>query len=161
MNHRLFASANSLLLVALLALASGCDSGASDRWTQDRPPVYPTSGQVLLDGQPIEGATVTFQPLDGAGKPGYATTDGDGRFEAQTFDPGDGLTAGRHRVAIQKTAMVDRSGNVVEVITDEGTGLTEKNFLPAKYADYTASGLEVEIVPDTENALEPFALSEQ
>lgn len=82
-----------------------------------------------------------------------------GNFEVQTFDPGDGLTAGKHRVSIQKTEMVESSGDVVKEVKDEGTDLKEKHFMPEKYADFTTSGLEVEIKADTKNKLEPFDLT--
>lgn len=152
-------TAGCLLVVISILIGPGCGSRGGDRWTKDRPPVHFTSGQVLLDGEPVDGATVTFQPIDQGGKPGFAVTDKKGNFEVQTFDPGDGLTAGKHRVSIQKTEMVDSSGNVVREVKDEGTDLKEKHFLPEKYADFTTSGLEVEIKADTKNKLEPFDLT--
>ncbi|QEG38081.1 carboxypeptidase-like regulatory domain-containing protein [Roseimaritima ulvae] len=147
-----------LLLLSTLMCLGGC-SGKSDRWTQARPPVYPVSGQVLLNDQPVEHATITFQPSDPAGKAGSAITDAEGRFEAQTFDPGDGLTAGTHKVAIKKIAMVDASGNIVEEIREPG-GITEKHFLPKKYGDYETSELEITVNADGSNELTPFELKE-
>lgn len=147
-----------LLLLSSVLWLSGC-SGKSDRWTQARPPVYPVSGQVLLNGQPVEQATITFQPADPEGKPGSALTDADGRFEAQTFDPGDGLTAGTHRVAIKKIAMVDAAGNIVEEIREPG-GITEKHFLPKQYGDFTTSELEIVVSAEDSNELAPMDLKE-
>jgi hypothetical protein len=107
-------------LISLVTLHfAGCSS--YDKWKEGRPKTYFTSGTVLLDGTPVAGVTVTFQPADEmTGKPGWAVTDEDGYFEVQTFDPGDGLTEGTHRVALKKTQMVDRAtGKVVtEVTTD-------------------------------------------
>jgi hypothetical protein len=139
-------------------LASGCGA-QGDKWTKDRPPVYPVSGQVLLNGEPVAKATVAFQPVGQGGKPGSALTDDRGYFNAQTFEKGDGLTRGKHRVSIRKTHLVDRAGNIVEMVVDDGGGLTEKHFLPDKYADFTTSGIEVLIEADKTNKLEPFNLA--
>ena len=160
MNHRRPTTATLLFLTAFGLVALGCGSAKEDRWTKERPLVHPTSGQVLLNGKPVAEATVTFQPVDPAGKPGFAATDRVGKFEVQTFDPDDGLTAGKFRVAIQKTTMVDAEGNEVKEITDDGAGLTERNFLPKKYASFADSGLEVQIEAGKKNELEPFNLTE-
>ena len=158
MKRRVTAQFAPFSLLVVMILTAGCGS-RGDKWTEGRPPVYPTSGQVLYKGEPVDGATVTFQPVDAGGKPGSALTDSEGRFEVRTFDEGDGLTAGSQRVAIQKTQMVDKSGKVVELVTDDGMGLTEENVLPKKYADFKTSGIEVKI-QEGENELEPFNLSD-
>ncbi|QDS86037.1 hypothetical protein EC9_01950 [Rosistilla ulvae] len=148
-----------LLCAAPLVLFVGCGGRKSDRWTRDRPPVYPVSGQVLLDGEPLPQATVLFQPIAPEGKPGSAVTDDQGRFEVQTFDPGDGLTEGTHRVAIKKIAMVDKAGNIVAEVGEPGS-VTEKNFVPKQFSDFEKSGLEITVSTDGENQLEAFQLTE-
>lgn len=157
MNTPLRALTTVCVLIATAFLVVGCSS-KEDKWTRGRPPVYPATGQVMLDGQPVAEAMVTFQPVDENGKGGAARTDANGYFEAQTFEPGDGLTEGAHRVAIQKTKMVDRQGNEVTVIYEPGDAI-EKNFLPAKYAKYEKSGIEIQIDPVDENDLGQFNLT--
>ncbi len=147
-----------LLWLAPFVCLVGCGGPKSDRWTRDRPPVYPVSGQVLLDGEPLPQATVLFQPTAPEGKPGSAVTDDEGRFEVQTFDPGDGLTEGTHRVAIKKIAMVDKAGNIVAEVGEPGS-VTEKNFVPKQFSDFEKSGLEITISANGENELEPFQLA--
>lgn len=146
-----------LLSASFLLLLGGC-SKKSDKWTAGRPPVYPASGIVLLNGEPVADATITFQPVDPSGKGGSALTDSSGYFQAQTFDPGDGLTEGVHNVAVRKTKMVDRDGNVVEEIREPG-GIVEKDFLPKKYGNFDKSGLQVTITGG-KNDLGKFDLSE-
>ncbi|WP_417735902.1 hypothetical protein [Rosistilla oblonga] len=85
-------------------------------------------------------------------------TDDEGRFEVQTFDPGDGLTEGTHRVAIKKIAMVDKAGNIVAEVGEPGS-VTEKNFVPKQFSDFEKSGLEITISANGENELEPFQLA--
>jgi len=78
---------------ALVLAAVGC-GGSTGR----------VSGVVTLDGQPLEGATVTFTPAagDGGGVGGSTgKTDAQGRYTLRTV-VGDspGAAAGKHRVSI-------------------------------------------------------------
>ncbi|MEW4561762.1 carboxypeptidase regulatory-like domain-containing protein [Bremerella sp. JC770] len=155
MSYRNISLVSLALLAALLTLSSGCSKKA-DKWVKGRPPVYPASGQVLFNGEPVADATVTFQPEDTAGKGGSAMTDSNGYFEATTFEPGDGLTQGVHNVAVRKVLMVDRNGNVVEVVREPGD-VMEKSYLPDKYGKYDKSGLQVTIT-DGNNDLGAFDL---
>ncbi len=140
-----------LHLLAMTAVTAvmlvGCSSKREDKWTRGRPPVYEVSGQVTYQGKPVEEAVVTFQPVEETGRGGSAITDDQGYFQAQTFDPGDGLTPGTHRVAVQKVQLVDASGNVVTEIREPG-GLREKNLVPKRYADFKKSGLEITVEED-------------
>lgn len=143
---------SNLSLLALLL--AGC--GSSDRWKDGRPPVYPASGSVTMNGQPLEGATVIFSPEDPAGKPGVAITDKSGRFDAETFEPKDGLTAGPHKVTVEKTTLVDKQGNPVEVIREPGD-VKEVREVPKQYSNFATSGLRVE-VKDGKNEFPAFEL---
>jgi hypothetical protein len=149
----------SLLCVLCLSGILGCGS-RSDHWTKQRPQVYRVAGQVLLNGEPVGKATLTFQPLDEDGKPGFALTDDRGYFNVQTFEPGDGLTEGGHRVSIRKTHLVDRSGKIVQQVLDDGGGLVEKHFLPEHYADFTTSGIQIQVEAKKSNRLDPFQLTD-
>lgn len=146
------------LVIAALgsAMLVGCSSKREDKWTRGRPPVYEASGQVTYQGKPVVDAVVTFQPVDDTGRGGSAVTDYQGYFQAQTFDPGDGLTPGTHRVAVHKVQLVDASGNVVTEIREPG-GLREKSLVPKRYADFKKSGIEV-TVTEGDNELGVFEL---
>ncbi len=145
----------SLLLFA--AVCASCSS--EDPWKKGRPPVYPTSGTVMVDGRPMQGVTVMFQPVDEAGgKPGTAITDSNGAFAAQTFDPGDGLTAGKHRVSLRKTVMLDKQGNEVAEIREPGD-VKETHLIPKKYQEFKTSGIEVEIKAEGSNELPAFEVA--
>lgn len=81
----------SLLAVVLVCILNGCS---------DRPAVAPASGKVTLDGRPIPGAVVTFQPVAG-GRLGTAETDADGIYHVTTFGPDvDGAIVGEHYVGV-------------------------------------------------------------
>lgn len=145
----------------LISIATLHSLGCSpyDKWKDGRPKTYATSGSVMMDGKPVEGAIITFQPIDEVkGKPGTAVSDANGNFSVQTFDPGDGLTEGTHRVALKKTQMLDRAtGKVVTEVTSDAP-LKEEHLVPQKYSDFATSKIEVQIKPE-KNKLPPFNLS--
>ena len=83
-----------VLAVALVLLPSGCGGKYK--------PV-PVEGIVTLDGKPLEGATVSFVPADGAGRPAGGLSDAEGVFQLTTFKEDDGALPGNYRVVVRKT----------------------------------------------------------
>jgi hypothetical protein len=84
------------------------------------------SGVVTLDGQPLEGATVSFTPAsgDGGGIGGsYGKTDAQGRYTLKTVN-GDraGAAIGKHKVTISQAK--------ADPTNPEGIA---KDIVPAKY----------------------------
>ncbi len=65
----------------------------------DRPPLGGVHGTVTLDGQPLAGAIVTFEPLE-AGRGSIAMTDAQGRYELIYIRNDKGAKVGAHRVQI-------------------------------------------------------------
>lgn len=84
--------ANLALLFPVLLV--GC--GGSDR-----PSLAPASGVVRLDGEPVEGATVTFIPV-GGGRPASGRTDSNGRYTIKTYHDAPGAIVGDHKVGVVK-----------------------------------------------------------
>lgn len=88
-----------LLVCAALLAAAGCGSG---------PTYVPVSGTVTLDGQPLAGVMVIFQPTaagggsDAGGVGSTARTDAQGKYtlDASTPDPKRGALVGSHTVRI-------------------------------------------------------------
>jgi len=81
------------------------------------PNVAPVSGRVTLNGQPLAGAHVTFQPVspgpnirpEVAGSAGR--TDAAGRYTLRLVEPDrPGALVGEHRVAISTAAGPDSDG---------------------------------------------------
>ncbi|MCI0359026.1 MAG: DUF4198 domain-containing protein [Planctomycetaceae bacterium] len=88
-----------VLELLILGLGAGC--------SQIPPGVVPVSGQITLDGQPLAGATVTFQPVRSTADDEVAIggsvgrTDGAGRFDMRLIDPDvPGAAVGKHTVTI-------------------------------------------------------------
>jgi len=84
-----------LLIGCLVAVGLGCGSTK----------FVPVSGKVTLNGQPLAGATVSFEPLgeddSPSPKPGsVGTTKADGTFTLKAISGASGAVPGKHRVRI-------------------------------------------------------------
>ena len=68
------------------------------------PAVSAVSGTVLLDGEPLDGASVVFHPTSSSGLSGSGKTSSDGTFGLSTFraTPGAGVLPGEYVVTISK-----------------------------------------------------------
>jgi hypothetical protein len=124
--------------------SAGCQPGGPKERT------YPVTGVVTLNNEPVADAAVTFHPA-GSGKLAVGKTDASGRFTLTTTETGQsGAVPGRYRVTVAKyvspeqPAAVAPSGEYQEQ-APETTPAPAQNVLPAKYADPSTSGFEVEV----------------
>ena len=124
-----------ILSACMLAAAVGCSGDSST--------VAQVSGRVTLDGRPVEGAKVVFQPRSAARKPGevgsgsYATTDADGRYTLKQIDPQrSGAVIGTHVVTITTARDTDPESDD-SAVTPE--------LLPAHCCD---GSLEFAVLPE-------------
>lgn len=83
----------------------------------------PVSGIVKLDGQPVQGAVVTFHPEQGSGRVASGTTDSEGRFALTTLESGDGAFPGDYKVTVQYSEGV--VGPAASNMRDAFTGMQE------------------------------------
>jgi hypothetical protein len=125
-------------LSCVLAVFIGCGG-------ESGPDVYPVTGTVSYNGQPVEGAVVGFVG-EAATKMATGTTDAQGRFELTTYKPGDGAVAGKHKVTVTKITGGGGGGSGT-VSMEEAYESTEgpaeaKNELPSKYEGADTSPLE-------------------
>ena len=131
--------AQILFAAGLAVLATSCGGSG--------PALHPVTGDVLVDGQPAEGATVTLQPVGGSahGTPSGVVTE-DGSFTLSTFPHGDGAPAGQYAVVITWYPEGGRSlGN-------------PQNVIPPEYADATTTPLPNVTVAEGDNELPAFEL---
>ncbi len=144
-------AASSLPLLAVL-YAAGCGDARFD--------YAPVSGQVLLDGEPVEKARVVFMPratgdsLE-AGPYSNGETDSEGRFELRSVEarPHDGAVVGTHRVVVStRRSRLDPEDPDIEIVT-------EPERIPRQYTNYRSTPLTIEVPEEgTETAnfsLEP------
>ena len=129
-----------LIVVSLI----GCGTG--------EPTVYPVTGKVLLDGQPLGEATVVFHPIDANSAPGRrsltARTDANGVFRLTTHEPGDGAAAGEYGVTVEFRELVQEGDEMLR---------GGANLLPDRYSRPATSGLQCRVETGP-NELQPFQL---
>jgi hypothetical protein len=143
----LFRGVLPLALVMTAVVAAGCSPG--------RPTIIPIRGSVTLDGKPVAQATVLFVPAAG-GVPGRGVTGPDGGFTLTTFAEGDGVIAGKHRVAVSKMKVTAVEATEDGMLPATVSGEVRTIWVtPQKYADVATSGLEVHV----SQGMEPVALA--
>lgn len=121
----------TLIRRAALLMALACFAGCGD----GRPERVPISGQVLIDGKPLELGRVLVHVENH--RPATGKVGPDGRFELSTYVKGDGCVLGTHQVTV----------NGGEVINAN----TIRWHAPPKYDSKNTSGLVI----DVEEANEP------
>ena len=109
-----------LLVPAAVVLATGCDS---------RPRRVPVSGQVLLDGKPLNQGFVRVIPENGRAATGQL--DAEGRFTLTTYEKDDGCVMGTHPVEV--------------VCFDTTQPTVYQPLIPEKYSTKATSGLTLEV----------------
>src|SRR5437773_10785720 len=82
-----------LAVVAAFLVLAGFGCGGKDQ------PVK-VEGVVTLDGEPVEGAIVSFLPDEGGGRFAHGLTAKDGSFRLTTYKPDDGALRGDYRVTV-------------------------------------------------------------
>lgn len=148
-----------LVLAGLACLvATGCGTQQASR-----PKTYPVEGTVKYNGQPVEGASVTFVPKEGSTadpKPQAATaiTDSSGYYSLGTFASGDGAVPGDYLVKVTKFRQPQQQQQPQNADTPDSLqaflryqqgqqAAGPKNELPARYENEKTSGLFFTVQP--------------
>jgi hypothetical protein len=155
---------NAAILAAFLALVTvtGCGEGKPfDTVAVD--------GVVTLNGEPVEGATVVFQPATGSGMAASGLTNSSGVFNLTTSVAGDGAMPGNYKISVSKVdsgPVEDVSGLSFEEALKKsqeaelakmkkanakGELPPPADLLPAKYKSFDSSGLTYEVKSGQEN----------
>ncbi len=98
-NFHLLQASKKGFIVGMLSLFTVVGCGGTKG-----PAVTVVSGTVLLDGEPLDGASVVFHPTSPSGLAGSGKTTTDGTFGLTTFraTPGAGVAPGEYVVTISK-----------------------------------------------------------
>ena len=143
-------SMRTLLLLALTTIGiSACSGSSEDKWTKQRPQTFPTSGMVVLEGQPLEGATVIFRSNSPQPQAAVGRSDAEGKFQLRTYEDGDGAIAGEHSVSI--TCVTTEDPPAGTNLDEANVVIKEVSLIPQKYGDPKKSGLTATVTPDQEN----------
>lgn len=135
----------SVAVVAALLVSAGCGSG---------PKLVPVSGIVTLNGEPLEGAELTFipDPNNVEVTPGGDQTGPQGNYKAM-YNYRSGLAAGKYTVLISKKASTGEGAEDAppEIMGDPTmaamAGYMEET-LPEKYSDPLKSDFTIEVPPE-------------
>lgn len=135
------------LAIAVVVLSFlGCGGGAPKG--SPRESVFPVSGKVMYNGQPVANADVTFS-CDEKKISAFGRTDEKGVFKLTTYAPNDGAVAGKHTIVVTKIETVtasnlasDNDAAYVPPTNNESTDpKPPKNVIPAKYGDLKQTDL--------------------
>lgn len=121
MNRKPALAAQVLGLVSLVVLA-GCGKSG--------PRTYPVTGTVTYQNTPVEGAMVSFSPVDPEGNAAFGTTDAQGRYTLTSFEQNDGAVAGDYTVRVVKYNRAQTTVQLAE--RSENTG-GDSGEMPADY----------------------------
>ena len=135
-------SPSSILPLAALLLV-GCSSSGKNAGT------VPVTGKVTYNGQPVEGATVTFAG-DAGMTPGAAMTMAEGAYSLN-------VKPGSYTVIVTKTDVpLNTQPMSMEEAAAQGAKPPEepKELLPAKYRSATDSPLKFEVKPSGANTFD-------
>ncbi|WP_417381247.1 carboxypeptidase-like regulatory domain-containing protein [Gimesia sp.] len=150
---------SALALFFPLFFLLGCGS------TEDkRPQRTAVSGIVTFDGEPIEGASITFRPVEESGQTANGRSNEEGQFQMGTFEGTDGVVAGDYIVMISKI----KSTSSPEVLPEDDPNYDPdpqpepppENLLPEKYSNAETSGLTVTVLKGEAITDLKFELSE-
>ncbi len=147
----LFASAACACLVL-----SGC--GGTSLGT------VPVQGTVTIDGNPVEGVTIVFNPDDAGGRAASGRTDASGNYTLTTEINGDGALPGGYKITVSKVE-VEEDDTLPEQVdpNDEGSmdaiygqldtskEQKSKNLVAKKFGNATTSGLAATVAEEGEN----------
>ena len=124
-----------ILGFVILFFAAGCG---------DKFKTYPVTGKVTYKGEPVAGATVSFNPkVEGQGDDGYARTDDNGNYKLQTQlgKPEGGTTPGEYYVRVSKTDLVPTGRKTTESTGTVSEEMRSVSALPEKYGSALTSPL--------------------
>lgn len=118
--------------LAAIAFVSGALLLSGCGLPSNYPVLGRVAGVVALDGQPVEGASVSFFPAQG--RPSSASTDAQGRYDLFFVNKVRGAAVGDHRVSINK---IVQDPKYVPYPPDQAAndpGPTFINLLPDRYS---------------------------
>jgi hypothetical protein len=118
--------------------------------------VVPVTGKVTYNGQPVEGALVSFIG-EGDQRPATALTAADGTFALTTLDA-PGALPGKYVAVVHKTDTppeLTREISMEEAAAQADKPLPQpKPLLPSKYDDPAQSPLKFEVKPGADNTFD-------
>lgn len=130
----------SIVLSVLIIVQLGCTSS-------DQPELGQVIGTITLDGMPLTGVAVVFQPENG--RPARGMTDAEGKYELTYIRQTQGTKVGFNRVEIAPSEEGEESGDVEtgdsETQPAPSRSKSGKPLVPSRYN--VQSELKVDVKP--------------
>jgi hypothetical protein len=137
-----------LILLSALFIIGGCST--------EEMPVVPVTGEVFLNGTPVENALVSFVPKSSGGRGASAMTEQNGSFILATQGATkNGAMPGEYIVLVSKWVATDNSGREIPPAPPKKYNPNEtktlekqpvmKNLLPVKYEKKEITDLVVTV----------------
>lgn len=133
---------SSFALAALAMVALGCSGPATD----DTAELVPASGTVMVDGDVVANAAVTFHPTGTTGDPAVGVTNELGMFTLTNSRGREGAEPGNYKVTISKFALADGSPFPPDADSGDFAALGVEH-IPPKYSDPGQTELTAEVPP--------------
>ncbi len=141
----------AILCLASLSLFTGCgDPGIG---------AVPVTGTITVDGTPMEGAMVVFNPVDGT-RAASGRTDAEGKYSLTTEINGDGALPGEYKISVTKHLAAEDDlpkevdpndeGSLDDIYSKLDTSKVQKskNLIHAQYENPLGSGLSATVTSD-------------
>jgi hypothetical protein len=119
-------------LAVVAALLVGCS---------DAPDIARVTGHVTRNGQPVAGATLNFMPENG--RPSWAVTDAEGKYELHYSKEYEGALVGKHKVFVVFRPADPKEE--AEIMAGRLKRPADQDAIMAKYGKWDTTPLEVEI----------------
>jgi len=141
-----------ILLSGLCLLLFGCGG-------DDRPTLVPVEGEITLNGEPLDGASIAFFPDSGNQiQRGSKATSSSGKFTVGTYGKNDGIPVGKYKVTVVKKELMGElpEGYNAEDPESNAKPVKYQLVVPGKYGDPATSQLQVEV---TSEGMTPSSLA--
>ena len=130
------------------ALLTGCGPSYID--------TVKVEGTIKYKGEPVEGASIMFSPIDDAGAPAYGRSDANGKYVIQTQQGkiGAGTVPGQYKVSIRKSVDVPSGKTRPKPEGGEEPILIGKEMLPAQYKFADKSPINATVEDGKDNVID-------
>ena len=147
-----------ILTIPTIVAFLGCGDSSEDKGSGKHPKTYAVSGTVLLDGQPVADASVSFRSATADTIGATGRTADDGSFTLTTFVSGDGAIAGHHKVTVLKVDQTPDDPSYSDVDSPNygkeipPGALGKTTYVVAKqFTSFDTSGIQVTVEADGDN----------
>jgi hypothetical protein len=139
----------TITLLLVLFAASGCGQRGLSGLSK-------VSGTITLNGQPLDGATISLSPVTEGLRAASAVSDASGNFKVTTLHPNDGVQPGDYLISVTKVKLegVLPAAEVRKLLAEGKKYNTPQiQQVPGKYLKAETSDLKITVKPGKNDQL--------